>query len=133
MLNRALSKAKREGGKKVPINFQVPGELKEQFEELCKKNEVSITSMLTGLMETAIEEAQGIYYEVDASSLLALHNRMKEVNDKLEAFYQHYGFPFDLFQQEQSFNQKIDTSQGKYNINTQHYFPGSPVGDIGIL
>lgn len=95
MLQRALSKAKREGGKKVPINFQVPGELKEQFEELCKKNGVSITSMLTGLMETAIEEAQGIYYEVDASSLLSLHNRMKEINNDLEAFYQHYGFPFD--------------------------------------
>jgi len=76
MLTRALSKAKKEGGKKVPINFQVPIDLKEQFEELCKKNEVSLTSMLIGLMETAIEEAQGIYFNLDAAALLSINNRI---------------------------------------------------------
>ena len=95
MLNRALSKAKKEGGKKVPINFQVPGGIKEQFENLCKKNEVSITSMLTGLMETALEEAEGIYYELDSNSLLSLNNRLAEVEKELDEFYKNYGFPFN--------------------------------------
>ncbi len=95
MLNRALSKAKKEGGKKVPINFQVPSDLKEQFENLCKKNEVSITSMLAGLMETVLEEAEGIYYELDSNSLLSMNNRLAEVEKELDKFYKNYGFPFN--------------------------------------
>ena len=79
MLNRALSKAKKEGGKKVPINFQVPSELKEQFENLCKRNEVSLTSMLNGLMETAMEEAEGIYFELDTEGLLSINNRILQL------------------------------------------------------
>lgn len=94
MLSRALDKAKKEGGKKIPINFQVPGELKEQFDNLCKKNEVSVTSMLTGLMETALEEAQGIYYDLDANSLLSMNNRLMDIEKKLNSFYKQYGFPF---------------------------------------
>lgn len=96
MLYRVLDKAKKEGGKKIPINFQVPSELKERFEELCKKNEVSITSMLTGLMETAIEEAQGIYFELDAQSLLAINNQIKEIENELDGmsdFIMHKGEP----------------------------------------
>ena len=89
MLNRALSKAKKEGGKKIPINFQVPGELKEQFENLCKKNEVSVTSMLTGLMETALEEAQGIYFELTPDSLLTINNRMVELEKFIREVEQH--------------------------------------------
>ncbi len=91
MLNRALDKAKKEGGKKVPINFQVPSDLKEQFENLCKKNEVSVTSMLTALMETALDEAKGIYYELDANSLLSINHRIIEIEKELDSVYRHYG------------------------------------------
>jgi len=88
MLNRALSKAKKEGGKKIPINFQVPIELKSDFEDLCKKNSVSITSMLIGLMETAIEEAQGVFYDINIESMLAINNRINELNKILDNFYE---------------------------------------------
>ena len=91
MLNRALEKAKKEGGKKVPINFQVPSDLKEEFENLCKKNGVSVTSMLTALMETALDEAKGIYYELDANSLLSINHRILEIEKELDSFYHHFG------------------------------------------
>jgi len=87
MLSRALEKAKKEGGKKVPINFQVPSGLKSDFEDLCKKNEVSVTSMLTGLIETAIEEAQGIFYDIDAASMISMNNRINELNEIIDKFY----------------------------------------------
>lgn len=113
MLNRALSKAKKEGGKKIPINFQVPSELKSDFEDLCKKNEVSVTSMLTGLMETAIEEAQGIFYEIDAGSMLSINNRIDELIKIIDSFYEvdtstgHRYFKDDL--------QDIEVAMHQYN------------------
>jgi len=87
MLNRALEKAKRDGGKKIPINFQVHTELKSDFENLCKEHSVSITSMLTGLMETAIEESKGIYYEINADSLLSTYHRIIELKTKIDDYY----------------------------------------------
>jgi hypothetical protein len=86
MLRKALEKAKREGGKKVPINFQVPSDLKDEFDGMCKRQGVSITSMLTALMETAIDEAKGIYAELDAESLLGLNNRIKELKGEIFKF-----------------------------------------------
>ena len=87
MLHRAFSKAKREGGKKVSINFQVPVELKSEFDFLCKQEGVSITSMLVALIETLIEESKGIYYNLDANSLLMINNRIDEINKELSKFY----------------------------------------------
>lgn len=91
MLQRALTKAKREGGKKVSINFQVPIELKNQFDVLCKDGGVSQTSMLTALMETAIEEAQGIHYELDAGALLSMNNRINEIEKELSEYRWYEG------------------------------------------
>ena len=87
MLSRALSKAKKEGGKKVPINFQVPSQLKEDFEHLCKTNEVSLTSMLIALMETAIEEAQGVYFEMNPDVLITLNNKIEELESFIDLHY----------------------------------------------
>ena len=37
--------------------------------------------MLIGLMETAIEEAQGTYFELNADSLLTINNRIIELEE----------------------------------------------------
>jgi hypothetical protein len=87
MLFRAISLAKKEGSKKVPINFQVYPELKDSFESLCKKNNVSVTSMLTALMETAIEEARGIYFNLDVNALMQINQRILEVERELDSKY----------------------------------------------
>ncbi|WP_428738892.1 hypothetical protein [Sulfurimonas sp.] len=60
MLNEALKKAKKDEEKKVSINFQVPSSLKEEFDKLCRDNEVSLTAMLNSLMEVTIEESKGL-------------------------------------------------------------------------
>jgi len=93
MLSRALTKAKKEGGKKVAINFQVPINLKEDFEKLCKKNEVSVTSMLIGLIETALEEAEGVYFELTPDALLTLHNRINTLDKEIDSYYIVEGSP----------------------------------------
>lgn len=85
MLFRALDLAKKEGSKKVPVNFQVYPELKEEFEKLCKTNNVSITAMLTALMEASIEEAQGIYFHLDVNTLMQINQRILEIEKQIKS------------------------------------------------
>jgi len=85
MLFRALDLAKKEGSKKVPVNFQVYPELKEEFEILCKKNNISITAMLTALMQTAIEEAKGIYFHLDVDALMQINQRILEIDKEIDS------------------------------------------------
>ena len=94
MLHRAFSKAKKEGCKKVSINFQIPIDLKSEFDLLCKQEGVSVTSMLVALIETLIEESKGIYYNLDANSLLMINNRIDEINKELSKFYWTEGGSF---------------------------------------
>jgi len=71
MLNEALKKAKKDEEKKVSINFQVPSSLKEEFDKLCRNNEVSLTAMLNSLMEVTIEESKGLgTSEIELAKLL---------------------------------------------------------------
>lgn len=57
MFNQALIKAKRGDDKKATINFQLSFSLKDEFDKLCKDNNISVTSMLSAMIETAIEES----------------------------------------------------------------------------
>ena len=85
MLFRAISLAKKEG-KKVPVNFQVYPELKEEFELLCKKNNVSVTGMLTALMEASIEESKGIYFNLDVKALMQMNQRILEIDKEINEY-----------------------------------------------
>ncbi len=85
MLFRALDLAKKEGSKKVPVNFQVYPELKEEFETLCKTNNVSITAMLTALMQSSIEEAKGIYFNLDVNALMKVNQRILEIEKQISS------------------------------------------------
>lgn len=96
MLFRAISLAKKEGSKKVPINFQVYPELKDSFESLCRQNNVSVTSMLTALMETAIEEAKGIYFNLDVNALMQINQRIKEIEEELDSKHHWEGDEYVL-------------------------------------
>jgi len=60
MLSSALGLAKGNDETKVGISVQIPKSLKEDFEELCKKNSVSMASMLQALVQIAVNEDKGI-------------------------------------------------------------------------
>ena len=106
MLNRALDIAKSEGGKKVSINFQVPMDIKEQFDKLCKSNNVSVTSMLTALMTTALEEAEGKYPKLDANTLLQINQRIDDIQIELDQLY-HWEGPDYVLNENNEYNQQI--------------------------
>ena len=55
-LSKALQHAKRTDDEKVGLHIKVPAGLKNEFDTLCKKHGVSITTMVQSLMEAAIEE-----------------------------------------------------------------------------
>ena len=60
VLSSALGLAKGNDETKVGISVQIPKSLKEDFEELCKKNGVSMASMLQALVQIAVNEDKGI-------------------------------------------------------------------------
>jgi hypothetical protein len=55
-LKKILSKAKRTDEEKVSMTIKIPTTLKKDFDELCKKNKVSITSMLLTFIEDVVDE-----------------------------------------------------------------------------
>ena len=59
-LDSAIKFAKNVGADKVPFRFQFPVDIKEDFEELCKKHNVSMTDMILGLIKSAIDEDRGL-------------------------------------------------------------------------
>ena len=85
LLNKALKKAKRTDEEKVGLNIKVPIGLKNEFDEVCKNNGVSMTSMMLALIETVIDEDKGLIQDLDAEGLLALNNKIiqlqHEIND----------------------------------------------------
>jgi hypothetical protein len=44
--------------------------------------------MLTGLMETSLEESQGIYHDLDAQGMLSMHYRINELTKEVNSYYQ---------------------------------------------
>ena len=59
-LDNALKFAKNATAEKVPFRFQFPVDTKEEFEELCEKHKVSMTDMILGLINSAIDEDKGL-------------------------------------------------------------------------
>ena len=59
-LDSAIKFAKNVGADKVPFRFQFPVDIKEDFEELCQKHNVSMTDMILGLIKSAIDEDRGL-------------------------------------------------------------------------
>jgi len=89
MLEKALKKAKKDEVTKVPINFQAPIDLKEDFEKMCKSHKVSVTSMLISLMEVALEEFEEYHtnmlidgdIEVMKAKARVLRNKVEQMED----------------------------------------------------
>jgi len=83
LLNKALKKARRTDEEKVGLNIKVPIGLKNEFDEVCKNNGVSMTSMMLALIETVTDEAKGLIQDLDAEGLLALNNKIIELENEV--------------------------------------------------
>ena len=77
----ALKKAKQSDEEKVGLNIKIPISLKEKFETICKKNEVSMTNMMLSLIEVAIEE-----YENTEDNFYDIQKQIIELEDFTESF-----------------------------------------------
>ena len=86
-LNKALVKAKRNDEEKVGLNIKIPISLKNEFDELCKNNGVSMTAMMLSLIEVAIEESRGEYDAREAMFIKLSNDKialLEELIAKLE-------------------------------------------------
>ncbi|MBU0721792.1 hypothetical protein KJ877_10645 [bacterium] len=57
MYKQAVQKAQTVENKKVGFNLQIPNLLKAEFEHQCKEDNVTVTSMITSLMEVSLVES----------------------------------------------------------------------------
>lgn len=55
-LDSALKFAKNASVEKVPFRFQFPIDKKDEFEKLCKKHNISMTYLILGLIQSAIDD-----------------------------------------------------------------------------
>jgi len=86
-LNKALMKAKRTDEEKVGLNIKVPISLKNNFDALCKKNSVSMTSMMLALIENAVDEdtdTNNLALDVLLDRLADARSRKKSYEDLYE-------------------------------------------------
>lgn len=79
-LDSAIKFAKNATAEKVPFRFQFPVDTKEEFEELCEKHKVSMTDMILGLINSAIDEDKGL----TNVSVVNIINKIEELETRLK-------------------------------------------------
>jgi len=112
MLKQALAKAKKENEKKVSINFQVPISLKEEFDNLCRNNTVSLTAMLNSLMEVAIDESKIDTTDTKNESISQLQSTIMSMHELIEKNVDESDVGFDPFTVKQAAENKLKKLAG---------------------
>lgn len=62
-LNEAIKNAQKNSEKRTSISVQMKESQKIKFEELCKKNKVSMAAMLNGFIDKVVNE-----YEIELAT-----------------------------------------------------------------
>jgi len=81
-LKKALSMAKRTNEETVGFSFKMPISLKNEFEALCKKNSVTMTSMILASVYNMVDESidNNTYESIDD-----LTDKIIRMNQLIEA------------------------------------------------
>ena len=79
MLSKAIKLAKGTEEPKIGLSVQVPKSLKDEFENICKDNNVSMSSMLLSLIQVAIEESKE---NNEPNTVLDISNTLLELKRK---------------------------------------------------
>jgi len=87
VLTSTLRKAKRTDEEKVGLSIKVPISLKNEFDDVCRKNGVSMTTMILALMEVVVDEDKGLHQDIDAETLLKLNSDIKRLEQEIEEGY----------------------------------------------
>ncbi|MDD2698820.1 MAG: hypothetical protein PHF17_08480 [Arcobacteraceae bacterium] len=89
-LKSALQFAKNASEEKVPFRFQFPVSIKKEFEELCEKNNVSMTDTILGLIISAIDEDRGVT-DVSTLNIINKIESLEKNYQELEKVYKNTG------------------------------------------
>ncbi|MFW3441802.1 hypothetical protein ACN9J6_09740 [Aliarcobacter butzleri] len=79
-LDSAIKFAKNASAEKVPFRFQFPVDTKQEFEDLCEKYGVSMTDMILGLIQSAIDEDKGL----TNVSVVNIINKIEDLEKKYD-------------------------------------------------
>lgn len=87
MLNKAIELAKGNEEPKVGLSVQVPKSLKDEFENICKENNVSMSSMLLSLIQVAvdeIDEKENVILDINKSllSIISEKEMLQKIYDQ---------------------------------------------------
>lgn len=86
IFDRALLRAKRTDSERVGLNIKIPVELKNEFDKVCRKHGISMTSMMLSLIETAIDESNGKYESRELELKRLLNMRIDYLNKRIKDF-----------------------------------------------
>ena len=89
-LESALKFAKKTTEEKIGYRFQFPISMKNEFEIICEKNGVSMTDMILGLINSAIDEDKGIT-NISIINLINKIENLEKEYDSLDEIYQKTG------------------------------------------
>lgn len=92
-LESALKFAKNVNAEKVPFRFQFPVDTKREFEALCEKNGVSMTDMVLGLINSALDEDKGLT-NVSVVNIINKIEELEKSYDNLADIYDKTGEDF---------------------------------------
>lgn len=82
MLRKAIELAKGNEEPKVGLSVQVPKSLKDEFENICKENNVSMSSMLLSLIQVAVDESK--HSEPNVMKMNEELNKLKRTRRSIE-------------------------------------------------
>lgn len=85
-LESALKFAKNANAEKVPFRFQFPVDIKQEFETLCEKHGVSMTDMLLGLINSALDEDKGL----TNVSVVNIINKIEDLEKEYDSLVKLY-------------------------------------------
>ncbi len=89
-LESALKFAKKTTEEKIGYRFQFPISMKNEFEIICEKNGVSMTDMILGLINSAIDEDKGIT-NISVINIINKIEELEKEHDSLNEIYQKTG------------------------------------------
>lgn len=82
MLSKAIRLAKGTEEPKIGLSVQVPKSLKVEFENICIKNGISMSSMLLSLIQVAVDE--DLIADKNVDTVSSLQSTLMTMNELIE-------------------------------------------------
>jgi hypothetical protein len=82
-LENIIANAKKQEEEKMGYSFKIPITLKKEFENMCKKHKITMSSMLIGMIENAVVEDRGFDLDIHYMPTGAISKKITELRSEI--------------------------------------------------